>query len=310
MHATVGRSVACDVVLDDPHVAAVHVRLSADAEGRVTATDLDSLNGIDVGGRRVRGGAPVALPDGALRVGRTRLRVRTAAEVLAPEQVDAPGASWLTPVAERKALAVAFALGIVVSVLEVWTTTEQPRELATGLVTALLAILVVAALWIAVWALASRVAFGESRWVRHALIIFAAYAALSLVLTAVELANGALGLHLPLAELTIVLLGLTASVALAAHLVNASPTRSRVVGAIGVAIPAVVLVAFLWMQARGEARSPSHVPERDSIVPPALLLRPGLALDRFLAEAGELPARADAKRVFVEREDPSPAEDE
>ena len=140
-----------DVVLDDSHVAPVHVRLAADAEGRVTATDLDSLNGIEVGGRRLRGGAAVPLTDGTLRVGRTRLRVRTAAEVLAPEQADASGASWLTQAAERKALAAAFALGIAVSVLEVWTTTEQPRELATALVTALLGLMVAAGLWIALW---------------------------------------------------------------------------------------------------------------------------------------------------------------
>jgi hypothetical protein len=106
------------------------------------------------------------------------------------------------------------------------------------------------------------VAFGESRWVRHALIVFAAYTALSLALIVVGLANGGLGLHLP-PQLRSVMVGLTASVGLAAHLVNATPTRAR---------------------------------RRDD--------RP---LDRFLAEAVELPARADARRVFVEREDPSPA---
>src|SRR4029453_6059746 len=44
---TVGRSVACDVVLDDPFVAAVHARVSVDAEGRVTVTDLESINGLE-----------------------------------------------------------------------------------------------------------------------------------------------------------------------------------------------------------------------------------------------------------------------
>jgi pSer/pThr/pTyr-binding forkhead associated (FHA) protein len=51
---TVGRSVACDVVLDDPFVAAIHARIAVNAEGNVAVTDLGSVNGIEVGGRRLQ----------------------------------------------------------------------------------------------------------------------------------------------------------------------------------------------------------------------------------------------------------------
>jgi len=43
---------------------------------------------------------------------------------------------------------------------------------------------------------------------------------------------------------------------------------------------------------------------------PALLWRRGLPFDGFTAELGDLRARADARRAFVEREDPSPDEDD
>jgi predicted component of type VI protein secretion system len=85
-HCTVGRGAACDVVLDDPFVAAVHARITVDTEGHVTVTDLESINGTEVGGQVLHGGEPARLVDGVFRVGRTRLRVRTAHEVVAPEQ--------------------------------------------------------------------------------------------------------------------------------------------------------------------------------------------------------------------------------
>ena len=85
---TVGRRVTCDVVLDDPFVAAVHARISVDAEGRVTVTDLESVNGVEIAGQRRHGGEPVELDGGVFRVGHTRLRVRTAREVVAPERAD------------------------------------------------------------------------------------------------------------------------------------------------------------------------------------------------------------------------------
>jgi hypothetical protein len=59
----------------------------------------------------------------------------------------------------------------------VWTVTVQPRELATAMIIMLLGLMAIGGVWIALWALVSRVAFGESRWLRHAAIFFCALAA-------------------------------------------------------------------------------------------------------------------------------------
>jgi pSer/pThr/pTyr-binding forkhead associated (FHA) protein len=308
-HCTVGRSAACDVVLDDPFVAAVHARISVDAEGTVAVTDLESINGIGVGGQVFHGGEPVRLSDGVFRVGRTRLRVRTAHEVVAPERADRGETSWLSHGAELKALAAGFALSVAVSAFEVWTDTTQPRELSTALVTTLLALVVLLGLWIALWALASRVAFGESRWVRHAVIVSVLYAVFSVVARMVDVVNGALGLHLPSA-VGPMLVGIAVSAGLSAHLVNASPMRPRLAVAIGVAIPTVIIAAMLWTQTRSQNRSPTYIADRDQTVPPALLVRRGMAFDAFATELADLRPRADANRAFVEREEPSPEEDD
>jgi hypothetical protein len=308
-HCTVGRGAACDVVLDDPFVAAVHARITVDAEGHVAVKDLESINGTEVGGQVLHGGEPVRLVDGVFRVGRTRLRVRTAHEIVAPERADRGEARWLSRGAELQALAAGLTLTIAVTAFEVWTNTAQPRELSTALVTTLLALLALLGLWIALWALASRVAFGESRWVRHAVIVSSLYAVLSVVARAVDVANGALGLHLPSA-VGPVLVGIAVSVGLSTHLVNASPMRARLAVAIGVAIPAVIIAAMLWTQTRSQNRSPSYVADLDQPLPPALLVRRGMAFDAFATELADLRSRADANRAFVEREDPSPEEDD
>ena len=310
VQCTVGRSARCDVVLDDPFVAAVHARIAVDADGTVTVSDLESVNGVEIGGRRLHGVERVRLAEGVLRVGRTRLRVRTEREVIAPEQLDRGAPSWQTRATERRVLAAGVAVSVAVTVFEVWTSTAQPRELPTTLVAMLLVMLALAGVWIALWALASRVAFGESRWIRHAVIVFVVYAALSVVALVAEIVNGALGLHVPSSVVGPVLVGAGASAALSSHLVNASPMRAQIAVTIGVMIPAVVIAAILWTQTRHQDRSPSHIADHDRILPPALLWRRGLPFDGFTAELANLRARADAKRAFVEREDPSPDEDD
>jgi pSer/pThr/pTyr-binding forkhead associated (FHA) protein len=309
-HCTVGRSVTCDVVLDDPFVAAVHARINVDAEGRVTVADLESVNGVVIAGQRRHGGEPAELDGGVVfSVGHTRLRVRTAREAVAPERPDRGGSSWRSRGMELKVLAAGSAISIAATLFEVWTSTTQPRELSTALVTTLLALLGLCGLWIALWALASRVAFGESRWVRHAVIVAVVYAVVSVVTALVDVVNGALGLHLSSA-VGPVLVVIGVAVALSAHLLTASPMRARFALGIGVTIPFVILAATLWTQARGQNRSPSYVGDRDLIVPPALVMRRGESLDRFAADLTALLGKADANRAFVEREDPSPDEDE
>ena len=85
---TIGRSPQADVVLDDAYAAALHVSVEVTPEGGIQATDLGSVNGIGVGGRRIKSARQLPVPNGLLQVGRTRLRVRVSSEALSPERPD------------------------------------------------------------------------------------------------------------------------------------------------------------------------------------------------------------------------------
>src|SRR5215471_15756453 len=72
----VGRGYDNDVVVDDPFVAARHLRIARDESGALVAHDLGSANGLFVGPDRRRHERVAIDPSQPLRIGRTLLRVR------------------------------------------------------------------------------------------------------------------------------------------------------------------------------------------------------------------------------------------
>ncbi len=305
---TIGRGAAADVILDDPHVAAVHARVSVDAAGKATITDLNSINGIEVGGRRLRGVVDEPLGDGVFRIGRTKLRLRTATEILPAEVSDQKLSPAETRARDFRWLAIGLAVTTAGMMFSIWTSTILTRDLPTSMFMALVAFGAVSAVWIALWALVSRVAFGESRWLRHAAIFFCVVAAIYVGPLVIDTVSAALGIFLPV-TVEMWVGGILIAIALAVHLVNASTMRPRFAVAIGILIPAIALGLTQWMSSHSQNRSAIYIPDRDKIVPPVLLVHGGEPLQKFVGGLGDLKGRADAKRTFVEVEDPSPEDD-
>ena len=83
----IGRSVACDLVIEDGYAAAEHTLLTLQPDGRVEVQDLGSLNGTRINDRRLVSGSSEIVADGHLIVGRTRLALRTLHTPLTPERV-------------------------------------------------------------------------------------------------------------------------------------------------------------------------------------------------------------------------------
>jgi hypothetical protein len=85
---TLGRALDCDVVLNDPYVAAHHATLEAGQDGSpVVLTAGQSVNGVRLAGRLLPSGSRAPLVDGSeFHAGRSVLRVRLAGEALAVEK--------------------------------------------------------------------------------------------------------------------------------------------------------------------------------------------------------------------------------
>ncbi|MEE8616859.1 MAG: FHA domain-containing protein [Roseateles sp.] len=93
--ARIGRSPACDIVLDDVHLAAEHAELMLSPEGQARLRLLDSRNGGSVGGRPLAAGHEADLPRGGVfQLAGSTLRLRTSADLLAPVGWTTPRRCW------------------------------------------------------------------------------------------------------------------------------------------------------------------------------------------------------------------------
>src|SRR5436190_17091955 len=82
-----GRGYENDVILDDPFVAAHHLRIARDESGALFAHDLSSANGLFTGHDRRRRERVALDPNQPIRIGRTFLRVRQADYAVPAEQI-------------------------------------------------------------------------------------------------------------------------------------------------------------------------------------------------------------------------------
>lgn len=287
---TVGRSVSADVTLDDPYAAPIHARIEITETGSVRVTDLNTVNGLVIGGNRVTG--EQSLTRAELQIGRTRLRIRHTRETLAPEKPDRmePAALLRQP---ALIAGVAAFVGLLQLIYSAWS--GAPRDLTNTVVTTLISALLGAGAWVAFWALLSRVMQGDWRWLRHA-AIFLGVAAVSIAL------EGLLELMwfsfaLPEWNLRMVLLGALAfGVALYFHLMHASNLGSRRAALIACLIPAISAGVSHWLLERSQARDVNHISTTQRIYPPALRVTTSGTVDDYFRAANELRAAADKKR--------------
>ncbi len=157
---TLGRAWDNDIVLDDPHVAAHHLRLLRGADGRWIAHDLGSRNGMQVEGRRGTLAQVEFERDTVLRIGHTTLRLHRGDEPVPAELPLLRGSSpW--PLALG-----GVALVLCSSMLDLWLGETGEPKLVRYL-TALLALALVIVLWTSAWAVISRIFHGHASFGRH-----------------------------------------------------------------------------------------------------------------------------------------------
>jgi len=286
--ARIGRAFDNDVVIDDPHVAPHHLRIYRGGDGELVAEDLGSLNGLypEQGALRA-----THLPLGknpGIRIGRTILRVHDAAHAVPAEKLLTPPRAHV-----RWAAGLGMALLLALLALEWLNLTSEPS--ANQMLLPLLGFVTILALWTSVWAMLSRVFFGQARFSLQLRIAITACIALVLWDQLTESLSFAFAWR-DMAEYA----GLGAWAVLAAtcfaHLQTIGPRHMR--AAMGLVVALIGAGAALQYLGKSETRN--LIGQRATLGdlrPPAFRLVPLASADDFFKKADAARVKVDLARV-------------
>ena len=286
--ARVGRAFDNDVVLDDPHVAPHHLRIYRGEDGELVAEDLETLNGLFP----EHGAPPVPrLPlakEPGFRIGRTTLRVRDARHPVAPEKLLTP------PRAHARWAGILGAILLLMLLVLQWLNfTSQPNANAVFL--PLLGFVTVLALWATVWAVLSRIFFGQAQFALMLRIAVTACIALVIWDQITETASFSLAWR-EAAEYSGIGAWALLGAACYGHLHAIGPRHMR--AAMGLVVALVVAGAALQYFGRSETRN--LIGQRASLGdlrPPSFRAVPLASADDFFRKADGAKARVDQART-------------
>jgi hypothetical protein len=282
---TIGRAIDCDVVLDDPFVAARHATIE-EIDGVVALHVGDSVNGAQLASRRLKAAERATLSAGdVFQLGATRLRLRRAADPIPPERVllrePAPGR---------------IPLAVLVVALAAWNAAERwlgtdPGGRIIDYLPVVIGPFVALGVWCAIWSLGSRLFRHRFDYWRHARIassywLLSAATALALPLTAY-----AVGWAFPSRIANIAGAGVVWAMILA-HLTLILPTRRQVlaIGMSALFVAGVALFLTRNYQVNDRLFGELYVA---TLAPPVLRLASPVETSRFIDEARDLKTVLD-----------------
>ena len=290
----IGRGYGSNVIVDDPFVAAQHLRITRDGSGTLVVEDMGSANGLYVDQDRRR--TPRAVVDGnrTLRIGRTRLRVRQAADAVAPERIMRPR-TQLWPIVA--------VLGVVLlggEALTTWLRATGERTV-TDYLAPLLAICTAAVIWTSAWAILTRILSGRSRYERHLVIALSGLVGIFLLNELTAYSAYALSQR-PLVGYRYVATWILAAAIVFLHLRQLSQSRETAGVRLKLKLAAVTLMALGgigWQTlSQWEAgQNSDRFAFLRNLKPPALRLAAGESDQAFFTRASALKAQLDEARA-------------
>jgi len=285
----IGRSYTNDIVLDDPLVAAEHLRIARDANGALIAEDLGSANGTFVGRSRKRTQRVVIDGEEPLRVGNTLLRIREPSYAIAPER-EVQRLHVAVPVIGALGLA-----AILLPALSQWLNeTTEPRF--SNYLPALLGVPALALVWVAGWALLCRVFSSQARFERNLFIALAGLLAYSLLVMVSHFMAFAFSWR-PLATYQYVGNWLFLAALCFFHLREISAAHLPVKAGILVALAGLSIVAETIIQSDTNANANVQRSYSFLLMPPSLRLVPAKSDSAFFAGIEKLKQRLDQDRA-------------
>ena len=173
---TVGRAYGNQVILSDPLVCPLHLKIGQDEQGRLVANDLDSINGFYAASGKERV-AQLELKSGSqFRIGHTTLRYVSVDHPLAPTLVD--GAVKVLPLASPYAAVISGVALVLLLCLDAYLSSVE-RVTAAKIIGETWITVSMLGTWAGMWALASRIVVSRFNFARHVTIACLALLAIS-----------------------------------------------------------------------------------------------------------------------------------
>ena len=288
----IGRGYDNDVILDDPYVAARHMRVFRDDAGRLVAEDMGSANGMFLDRDNGRQQRIVIDGERPIRIGHTCLRIRETGHAVEPERVAGP---------EVRILPIALSVVILaIEALAVWLAeTTEPK--ASSYLAPLLGIAVAVAAWVAVWALLSRIFSGRARFQRNLLIALLGILVFSLYNEFAQFSAFALTWSIAIDYQYVVMWSVLAAVCFY-HLREVGPSRLVLKGSAVAALFALIIAVQALKQSELLSNSGRQTTLR-RLLPPALRLAPVRDENTFFAEIEHLKTKLDSDRTQARADD-------
>ncbi len=289
---TIGRSISCDVAVDDPYVAPMHAILEITPSGTTRVSDTGSINGIVVDGKRHRSASGVALANERLQIGRSTIRVRTAEATLEPERAEiAPrGRRWN----DAGVLSIAFGIMVAMhAVYERWL--GAPQDLVADAAAGVLVPFTLLGGWIASWSLLTRIIRAEWRFAQHAAIALGMTMVYELTKEATAFGFFAGGARAPgFVGLGIGLAAATTTIAL--HLGRASTLTPLKITTAALIVPLVIAGGAAVVVDRVDRQGALRAQSALRVYPPNLRFRSAEPVGDFFKRAVDLRVTADRRR--------------
>jgi hypothetical protein len=286
--ARIGRAFDNDVVVDDPHVAPHHLRIFRGEDGELVAEDLGTLNGLYAEHGAARTARLSLRGEPGLRIGRTIVRVHDGAHAVAAEKPLTPPRAHL-----RWDLVLSLGLFLLILLLNWLNLTTEPN--ANVVLVPMIGLAVALAAWTGLWAVLSRIFFGQAQFALHLRIAVTACIAIVLwdLLTetlSFSFAWRTIADHAALGAWAI--LGATCY----AHLAAIGPRHLKLV----VSVVLALVTSGAALQAVSRAESREAMGQRATLGdlrPPAFRAVPLATTDEFFREAADTRARVDRART-------------
>lgn len=299
---SIGRALANAVILEDPHVDAVHARVLRDDEGRYVLEDAGSVNRIEAPTGLLHD--RVVVTDGTeVQLGKTWLRFRDEDAPVAPavplqRSVATPARAprWHERTIGRVGLVVG-ALGL--TGLEGWLDSPE-LDAGTQVLGITLGVAVVFIMWAGIWAVAARVVRGKFAFLAHLAVIAAAW----IVFDVGDRIKNTIEFFLPENRVVPVLYtGLLLAVLaalVAGHLAFSSHLNRAARWRVGATVSAVLLALLGAFALVDDGRFTSEAAFSSEILTVSPSLVPKQSVTEFSADMADL--RADVDELLTKKE--------